>query len=151
MSTSLVALSEAVEQKVIAYFESKQANGLLGQEDWGVYYGDQQKLPKRITACIEPNTKVTDLTGATRMVDRRYEVFVILYFTAVQSGQLNRREVDTISEEIETHLNVDPRLGGEVIHSYVTELASGYSTKDGALVKSSRLTFTAISKDRLPS
>lgn len=119
---------------------------------WGIYYGDQEKIPKNVTVCVEPNIKRTDLKNSQRGVSREFEIFVLVYFTSLnQTGQLNRRDADALAEEIEAYLNSDPQAGGSLIHCMVTEVASGYSSKDGTIVKSSRLTFNGTGTDRLPS
>lgn len=147
--TTLVDVSLWVQETVRNFFAGSAWND---KTDWGVYYGDQAKLPKRVTVCIEPNTKQTTLKNAQRGVTREFEVFVLVYYTSLnQPGQLNRVDADMIAEELEEHLNANPQMDGKVVHCMVTEVASGYSTKDGTIVKSSRLTFSGMTTDRLPS
>lgn len=124
----------------------------LSDDLWSVVYGDQAKLHKRLTICVEPNVKRNTLRNAQRGITREYEVYVLIYYTNLNEGGIFSREwADDFAEQLEMALNVDPSFGGALLHCYVTEVASGYSTKSGSLVKSSRLTFNGETTDRLPS
>jgi hypothetical protein len=149
--TTLLEVATTIENKIEAFCTSYTAVG-WNKDLWTVLYGDQDKLPKRVTICIEPNVKRNRLKNAARGIEREFEVFILIYYASVNDGgQFNRKHADAFAEEIETLLNSDPQFGGKLIHCYVTEVASGYSNKDGTIVKSSRLTFNGMVNDRLPS
>lgn len=146
--TTLVQFAEYTQSVVIDYFMRRDD---LNKDSWIVLYGDQDKLPRMITACVEPNVKSTELRNAFRGVRRTLEVFVLVYFGSLnQSGQINRLDADKIAEEIEAELNKNPQGDGSLVHCMVSEIASGYSSKDGTIVKSSRITFQGDSTDQLP-
>lgn len=126
----------------------------LGLAD--VFYGDQEKLPSTPIACVEPDTKTNTLSSAQRKVQIEFQVFILLYHSAVQSPEANRRDSDQLAADIETLIHADrtllrPDLTDRVIHCMIESVASGYVTKSNTLVRASRLTFSALSQTILPS
>lgn len=115
-----------------------------------MHYGDQDKLVARNTLCFEPDVKSTELTGANRLVMREFRAYALLYTAAVTSPEMNREESDRLAEQVEDIINTSINLGETVLHCMVTENASGYSNKNGTLVRSARLTIVASTRDRLP-
>lgn len=116
-----------------------------------IYYGDQNKLPGTPIACVEPDLKTNDLAGATRSIEIKFVVQILVYSSLVDSNEVNRRGADVLAEQIETLLHQDPYLGSTVMHSMVESIQSGYTTKSGTLVRASKIQFAALSKVRLPS
>ena len=141
--TKLYEVADKVKALLVA---NKTSLGLHS-----VFYGDQEKLPGNFVACVEPDTKKTEHKGMARTVNREFVLYIILYAASVKSPEINRRDADVKAEDIETLLNQDLTLGGLLLSSKVTEVASGYSTKEGVLVRSNRITFTGTTTDRLPS
>lgn len=142
-------LVEAAD-RVLAKLEANKVALNLG----ATFYGDQLRLPARFTACVEPDSDKADLQQGSmhRRVLRTVTVYVLLYDTAVQSTESNRRESDQKAEEIETLLNSDATLGGLFTHCYVTAIESGYDRKDGQLVRANRITLEGKKhSDPLPS
>lgn len=140
--TTLVQIADAVKDLLEV---NKETLGLHS-----VFYGDQERIPGSMVACVEPDTKKTEHKGMMRQVTREFTVYVILYAASIQSPQINRRDADLMAENIETLLNQDITFGGLLLDSKVTEVASGYSTKEGNLIRSNRITFTGTTTDRLP-
>jgi hypothetical protein len=122
--------------------------GALGIK--AVFYGDQVKLPSTPVVCVEPDGKSRILSSTTRRTDIELRVFVIVYHSAVKSPQSNRYDSDLLAESIEELIHTKRTMGGLVIHSMVTAIESGYSTKETSLVRASRLTVEARSKTQLP-
>lgn len=140
----LVTTADALKAKL----EAKKSELALGS----VWYGDQLRVPDRFTVCVEPGTDEAELQGGFRRVTRVVTVYVLVYDTAIQSTESNRREADAKSEEIEAELNSDPTLGGIFTHCFVKSNESGYSIKDGRQVRSNRITFEGTKKsDPLPT
>lgn len=143
----LYVLSDFVYQKLVTNA------GTLGLE--GTFYGDQSRIPASPIACVEPDKKTMDIVGAQRQVETDFRIYVLTYSAFVDSPDQNRREADQLAEKIAVLLNADPFCrdsGGnmQVNHSFVAEIASGYTQKAGAIWRSSRILFTAKSKTRLP-
>jgi hypothetical protein len=115
-----------------------------------VSYGDVEKVDIVPLVCVEPSDKARDFNGAPRRTQINFEVYVLIYFGALASSQDNRRETDQIAEAVETRLHSDPQCGGLVISSLVTGVTSGVANKGGALIRASRLTWTAKSQIHLP-
>lgn len=120
----------------------------LGLQD--VFYGDQDFLPRNPAVCVEPNRKTQELNGAPRRTLIDLSVYVIIYVSATKDAQTNRRDADMLGEAIEDVLHTDAQCGGRVVHSLVTENASGWATKGGTPIRASRLTFDATSQAQLP-
>lgn len=123
-----------------------------------VFYGDQSRIPTTPVACVEPNTETSLLkgSGVTRATQVNLSCFVLLYGSIIQSGQINRAEVDQLAKEVKKVLNSDPKLqladGIErVIHCYVTSVQSGYTNKGNTVMQSARIEFEALSQELLPS
>jgi hypothetical protein len=125
----------------------------LKKEDFGiseVYYGDQVRIPKSPTICIEPDLKRAPLRAAGRQTMPDFTVYFLCYHSEVANVQQNRRNADLFAELIEDFLNSDPQMGGLVIHCWVSESTSGYSPKPGSLMRTNRLTLSANSRHQLP-
>ena len=142
LTDSIEALASYVYDKITASMED------LGVT--AVFYGDQDLLPSSPCVCIETDDKVRVLRGATRRTDNTFTIYVLVYHSEVRSPQSNRQDADRLAEAIEAVLHLDPTLGTQVQHSYVTQLASGYVRKGGQLMRSSRLTFEAKNTTQLP-
>lgn len=142
LTASLVEVSESLYNK----FEA--AKGTLGIG--AVFYGDQNRLPVTPALCVEPDGKTNTLKSAFRVIAIEFKVYVLLYHGSVTSPQDNRRAADALAEAVETLIHADRTLGGLVTHCMVDEVASGYITKGSTLIRSSRLTFSAISQNQLP-
>jgi hypothetical protein len=125
----------------------------LKKEDLGlaeVYYGDQIRIPKSPTLCIEPDLKREPLRAAGRQTTVDFTIYFLCYHSEVSNVQQNRRNADLLAESIEDFLNSDPQMGGLVVHCWVSESNSGYSPKPGSLMRTNRLTLSANSRHQLP-
>lgn len=116
-----------------------------------IFLGDQEKLPGTPVVCVEPDNKTNTLKNATRGIEIQLRVQIIVYTAMLASPEQNRRDADVLAEDIETLLHADAQLGGLVIHSMVDDVASGYASKAGTLVRANKVQFTARSQSRLPS
>ena len=118
----------------------------------GIFYGDQDKLPANNIVCFEVDTKDSVL-NPTRKAKIAFTIYVLVYSARVDSPELNREDADQLGVNLEALFDADPQLNGLLIHGYVSQLASGYSTKDQgrSVVRSCRLTYEGISQTILPS
>lgn len=107
-----------------------------------VIYGDQDKLPPGTVVCVEPNRKLIELNGVPRKTLITIELFVMVYIGVIQITDDNRKAADDKIEDIEDYLNELNTLEDQAIHSFVSSIESGFATKNGTLVRASRLTFT---------
>ena len=115
-----------------------------------VFYGDQNKIPMDRTVCVEPSTTTRMLNGVPRKTLTTIEILVIVYLTKIQSPQLNREESDDLIEDIQDLLHSKPNMDGKCIHSMVTRVESGYSSKENAVLRAARLTFEITTQELLP-
>jgi len=119
----------------------------LGADD--VYYGDQDKFPRSPSVCVDPNNRQRTLQGVSFRTDNNFALYILVYHAKIQDNQLTRKEVQQISEAIETLLHQDPQLGGNVIHSFCSLNESGYVYRQSTMYRTNRITFEPYSKTRL--
>ena len=143
ITDSLYTFSNYVYDQLVA------AKDDLGLVD--VYYGDQDRLPRTPSVCVDPGQKTSTLSEAQRTTSIEFIVYVYIYANAVDSVQENKRTADKLGEDVERLLNQDPTCGGTVIHGYSQMIESGYVEKSGGILRSSRITFSGQSKSRLPA
>lgn len=141
MTNSIVTVAQAIQAKI----ETVATANNIKQ----VVYGDVDNIDSSIIACVEPDVKDTDHYRIGNVVKRDYRIYVLLYFGFVDNPENNRLNADKLAETLETLLNNDSTLGGLVRNLLVRQVASGYVRKNGVLVRSSRLTITAESSDRI--
>ena len=117
----------------------------LGIEE--VYFGDQERIARHPSVCIEPNLQRNDIAGvATPMrLQRTHTVVILLYHSRFVDTQTQRRDCDALAAEIEELVHNNVTLGGLVIHAYVSSVESGYSRKEG-IIRAAGITVTAITK-----
>jgi hypothetical protein len=120
----------------------------LGVQD--VFYGDQVKIPRTPTVCVESDLKNRTLSGTARKVDLTMTCFILIYGSAVAEVQSKRKAVDVLAESIEGLIHANSTLGGNFIHSFIPTMQSGLANKSGTQFRSSRLTVQALSQTLLP-
>ena len=114
-----------------------------------VVYGDVDVLTDSVTVCVAPDTKDSTLHNAAPTAKVEHKVIVTIYFAFQTDPEYNHRQADVLAETLETILNADHSINGLVTFGMVTQMASGYTRKSGELVRTSRLTITAESYDRI--
>lgn len=120
-----------------------------------VYFGDQDRIPVTPTACVEPGGKRRVLNGMPRRTEVNLTCYVLLYHYRLASPEDILKDLETQAELVESFLHMDAQLkdnlnSPRVIHSMVTDIDTGYSTKRNSLFRASRLTFEATSQVLLP-
>jgi hypothetical protein len=123
--------------------------GTLGLAD--VYYGDQSRIPRTPTACIDPGEKFQELNGAPRRVMITFTTYILLYHNPVKGVETLTKESDGIAEAIENRIHLDVDMGGIVIDSLVRRIEYGYQTRGNTLYRVSRLTVEGRSQEQLPT
>jgi hypothetical protein len=143
LATTLSEVCEYVEDLL------RLNQSLLGLEE--IYYGDQAKIPVTPVACIEPGEKRSSWKGAQRMARVEFEAYVLVYHNDVRSPQDNRRAADKLAEDIASVISSHAQFEGLVISNLVTSVESGYVDRGSTTMRSSRITFQALSQELLPS
>ena len=114
-----------------------------------VVYGDVDVVTDSVTVCVAPDSKSSTLHNSAPTAKRSHTVMVTIYFAFQMDPEYNHRQADVLAETLETILNADHSINGLVTFGMVSALASGYVRKSGELVRTSRLTITAESYDRI--
>jgi len=117
----------------------------------GVYYADRAKIPFTPIACVEPAEKARELNGVPRRVMTTISVAIIVYTTAITTTEINQRENDKLSEDIEELIHRSPTLDGLVIDSLVVSIESAYLARANSIYRASRLLVEARQQVQLPS
>jgi hypothetical protein len=123
--------------------------GALGLQD--VFYGDQNRIPRTPTACVDPGEKRRQLNGAPRRTQLDIVIYILVYHNAVTNVEVLAKTNDKLSEDIETVIHVDAQMGGLLIDSMVTNIEFGYASRGKTLYRVSRLTVEGRSQAQLPS
>jgi hypothetical protein len=121
----------------------------LGLAD--VFYGDQNRIPRTPTACVDPGEKRRELNGAPRRTALTLTAYVLVYHNPIASVETVAKQSDAITEAIEAKIHEDADMGGIVIDSLVTVIEYGYQAKKNTLYRVSRLTVEGRSQVLLPS
>lgn len=154
----LTARLSVVSQRIVDLIQAS----LVNNEDFfrpavqDVYYGDQVKIPRSPSICVDPRQKTrTWPPQPSLMSEILFEVDLFIYHARVDGTQTVKLECDQLSEAIEewlniNHLNLAAADGNQlIIHGHVVENESGVSYKSGSLFHANRLLWRAISKTRL--
>ena len=138
---SIVAIADSIKAVVEA-----NANTLSIKK---VVYGDVDIVTDSVTVCIAPDSKTSTLHNSAPTAKRSHTLLVIIYFAFQTDPEYNHRQADILAENLETILNQDHSINGLVTFGMVSGLSSGYTRKNGELVRTTRLTITAESYDRI--
>ena len=133
------------------YIQSLIETNKAGLNISDVYYGDQEKIPRVPTACVDTGSKRRELSGAPRRTTVDMETYVLVYTGAVASQTANREQDDQIAEAVEDLIHQDATMGGLVIDSLVSGIEFGYALRNNSLFRTARLTVTARDQVQLPS
>lgn len=139
--TKIVALADHVKAVVAA-----NATALSIKK---VVYGDINEVTDSVTVCVAPDSKTATLHNSAPTAKNEHVIIVMIYYAFQTDPEYNHRQSDILAEQLEDILNTDHTYGGLVTFGMVTSLASGYTRKSGELVRTSRLTITAESYDRI--
>lgn len=127
--------------ELIDYLKTKveSAPNQMGFKE--VYYGDQTVIVATPTLCIGSATKDSELMPS-RLEHMMY-VYLIIYHGKVQDVQKNQKEADVFAEDLIDFLHLDPQMGDNVVHAWVSKSESGFAIRSGTLQSMHRLTLSA--------
>jgi len=140
-----MAQTDRVSVVCQAIYDLLIANSVaLGIED--VWLGDQALLPHTPAACVVPGPLTRELTGMPNRTDNNMTAYVMIYHSILQNQEVTEMEAIQVSEAVMSLLHQDLSLGGTVIHGYVRTIEPGYSNKARSWYRSSRVTWTGLTK-----
>lgn len=142
LTDSIVTYTGAIKSLIEAN------NVVLGFQ--GIYYGDQQNIPKSPSLAVEPGTKVREIAGASRAVTVTLTSYVLIYHSRIEDTQNTRFETDLFAESVERLIHTSPTLSGIVVHCFVSSYESGYTYRNGTTWRSARLTVEGLTRVNLP-
>lgn len=149
MTDSLDAVTQYVVDKLRANAAVLKSSSNVVVDAADIYFGDQDKMPRTPSICVDPGNRRRDLQGVSFRTDNNFTIYILVYHSKVQDNELTRKEAQQISEAVETLLHLDPQLGGLVIHSYCSLNESGYVYRQNTMYRTNRVTFEPYSKTRL--
>lgn len=115
-----------------------------------VFYGDQMKLPQVPAVCVEPNNRQRTLAGATYRTDNNFTVYLLCYNASVTDSDLVvRKQIQQMSEAIETLIHQDPQFGGLLVHGFCESNESGYTYRSNTLYRTNRILYNGLSRTAL--
>jgi hypothetical protein len=138
--------TNAIVQYVLMRLRSA-AEGLGLQ---GVWLGDQNLMPTTPNACVIPGPTNIELAGANRYSQWTFEVFVLVYHGKIQETQQAEEECMQLAEALTLFLNKLISCKGLLVHSMVTAIEPGYSERNNAMYRTSRITLQGYSRITLP-
>lgn len=121
-----------------------------------LYYGDQERIPRVPSVCVEPGTKTRELEGVPQTTRNTFVVYVLVYMAGPELMAV-RKQCDEIGEAIETVLHQDLQLlnglpessaNETVIHGFVQSFESSYALRPG-LFRTVRMMWQGTTKTRL--
>src|SRR5262245_1034724 len=116
ITDSVDLVAQYVVDKLKANYDSlvrPYVDGEIGTSA-DVYYGDLEKFPRTHSICVDPGQRPRILNGVSFRTDNNFILYIYVYHARVQDNQVTRKEVQQVSEAIETLLHQDPQLGGLV-------------------------------------
>ena len=114
-----------------------------------IWLGEQKLLPTTPCACVILGPTKVELVGTPRRVENTYDLTVQIYHSSLMDKQSLERECNQRAEAVQTFLNADPTMSGNVIHSYVTGVEPGFASRGDSWYKSSRVSWTGFSRFNL--
>lgn len=119
--------------------------GELGIQD--VYYGNHVMTPRSPTVVLRPGRKTRTLRGVASPGGRTENELIVLVDVmaadVLSSEEDSRFALDTLAENVEKLLYVDPTIGGLVIHGFVTTWDPGEIFINNSKWRTVRMTYNA--------
>lgn len=113
------------------------------------YYGDQVKIPKTPTLCIDPAQTVRNVNSTGEASENDFSFNIILYSAGLGDVQGIQRDMDELAELIMDDLNSLGTLGDLIIFGYAVAIDFHYVVKNNRLMRANRIVWTAKTKTRL--
>lgn len=112
-----------------------------------VYYGDQDKIPRVPSVCVEPSSKNRTLQANQYVMQNEMLVHILLYHSA-DEVQRARKQADELGEAIESLLHSDPQMSGTLVYGFCPTFESGYKYRGTTLYRSVLITYNGTTKQR---
>ena len=149
----LTVINQALVDKIVAGIGAGAYTLPFTAAD--VYYGDQERLPRTPSICVESGDRPRNLAGVPNMTENVFTHFILVYHNPVAELQQTRKDVDHLAYQIEHWLHQDLQLkdsGGNprLIYGFVINHESGFTFKRETLYRTARLTFQGKNKTSLP-
>jgi len=114
-----------------------------------VWYSIDSGVPETPAVLIEPQNSPRELqeTGFTTI--NRFTVHFTVLHSRLSSETETSKECLDLAEQLEDVLHSDRRLGGIIVHSYVTSIELGVATRQRTTLRAARLVWQGWSKTRL--
>lgn len=139
----LTVVTQAVKDKVLA------ASLTPAVPAGSVFWPDQVRIPRTPAIGIDSGTmtKVVEGSGGKGYAKNNFTVFLMCYLCKVQDIQLTEKSVEQFAESVMDALHApDMKMGGTVVYGHVTMIEPGYSTRNGLLFRTARITWEGYSK-----
>lgn len=115
-----------------------------------IFYGDQHKIPKAPTLCVEPGPYLASLIGASASLPRKdntIQLIFMLYHGKIQDVQLTRQQCDELARSLMKYLDSQrTTMGGRVIFGHVISIEPGYAVRGGDELRAARITWEGKSR-----
>lgn len=138
---SLDVVNEAIRALLI------QNKSTLGLTD--VWYGEHQTIPNTPSVTVDPRSRRRELQSTGHTVRNYFGVFVTLFHSRLTGGSVMMKECLQLAEAVEAVIHADRKLGGLLTHSYVTQIDTGFTTRNKVILKAAQLQWSGHSTTRL--
>lgn len=112
----------------------------------GVYYGDQDKIPHYPAVSVQSGGKDREQRSLHEW-GLVLKATIFVHHGKVQSSEITLEEMDGLVEEIENVIHGNLTLNGTVIFGFVTSVEPGVFLRDEVMVRSTRMSYEAQSKE----
>lgn len=134
--------------EVTTYISNLLKERMIELEIKDVWYGDQNNIPRFPAVAVEPgpfNRGLSGIGGKGR-TDNTITVYLLVYNNNIKDVQKTRQDTDQLAEQLMDVLHEDVTMGGLVIHGFVNTIEPGYTVRGNNLLRSSRVTWTGMTK-----
>ena len=152
LTDSLDLVTQYIVDKIVTAAAAgaiKSADNLAVLTPGNVFYGDQVKYPATPAIAVEPGGRPRTLMEVSYRTENNFSVFIMCYHAGIQDNQLTRKQIQQISEGIETLIHQDPQFGGLLVHGFCENNDSGYVYRQSTMYRTNRISFSGYSKTRL--
>lgn len=121
----------------------------LGLAD--VWYGDQVKLPRTPSDCVEAGPMDREPAGVSGkgLTENTFRIYHLVYVGRVQDVQVNLKQAQELTEAMMDLLHTDMQFGDLVLYGYVRTIEPGFVRKADGLLKVQRLLWQGMNKTRI--
>lgn len=114
-----------------------------------IVYGEDEFVTETPTVEVVPGTMTTETVETAFTVRNNFPVHITIIHSRLDNRQVTRKECDSFAYNVRNKLHENPKLGGLVVFGYVTMVEPGFTTRQRALMRATRLTWSGFSKTKL--